>query len=100
MFDKKYWLMSYWFFIYFLVVLKAKVTIIFVLFFGSFSFICLFFFFLKINFKTDKTEKHSVDKMYNYSLYLLINNWKKKTAKAVKKDILPRTIRSLRGIQL
>lgn len=100
MFDKKYWVMSYWFFKYFLVVLKAKVTIVLFCFCVSFLFICLFFFFLKISFKTDKTEKQSVDKMYNCGLYLLINNWKKKTAKAVKKDILPRTIRILRGIQL
>lgn len=100
MFDKKYWVMSYWFFIYFLVVLKAKVTIVLFCFSVSFLFICLLFFFLKIIFKTDKTEKLSVDKMYNCDLYLLINNWKKKTEKAVKKDILPRTIRILRGIQL
>lgn len=100
MFDKKYWVMSYWFFIYFLVVWKAKVTIVLFCFCVSFLFICLLFFFLKIIFKTDKTEKLSVDKMYNCDLYLLINNWKKKTDKAVKKDILPRTIRILRGIQL
>lgn len=78
MFDKKYWVMSYWFFIYFLVVLKAKVTIVLFCFCVSFLFICLLFFFLKIIFKTDKTEKLSVDKMYNCGLYLLINNWKKK----------------------
>lgn len=101
MFDKKYWVMSYWFFIYFLVVLKAKVTIVLFCFCASFLFICLLFFFLKIIFKTDKSEKLSVDKIYNCGLYLLINNWKKKkTDKAVKKDILPRTIRILRGIQL
>ena len=66
--------MSYWFFIYFLVVLKTKVTIVLFCFSVSFLFICLFFFFLKISFKTDKTEKQSVDKMYNCGLYLLINN--------------------------
>ena len=63
--------MSYWFFIYFLVVLKAKVTIVLFCFCVSFLFICLLFFFLKIIFKT---EKLSVDKMYNCGLYLLINN--------------------------
>lgn len=66
--------MSYWFFIYFLVVLKAKVTIVLFCFCVSFFFICLLFFFLKIIFKTDKSEKLSVDKMYNCGLYLLINN--------------------------
>ena len=64
--------MSYWFFIYFLVVLKAKVTIVLFCFCVSFLFICLLLFFLKIIFKTDKTEKLSVDKMYNCGLYLLL----------------------------
>ena len=89
MFDKKYWVMSYWFFIYFLVVLKTKVTIVLFCFSVSFLFICLFFFVLKISFKTDKTEKQSVDKMYNCGLYLLINNWKKKQLKPSKKISYP-----------